>query len=203
MNDIYTISMLISIATFTITTYVSPGPTNIILLSSVLNFGYKKTVPFMLANVISYPLMMLAIGLGVGMLLTQNQTIMTVLKVVGISYLCWMAYKIAMDSSSYDTSDSNETQPFTFWQGFVYPWINPKAWIVNTSAISIFVTSTENSLMQVSIIVLFILLAMIITVYTWSIGGIVLKRFINNEKFIKKMNLVLALLLVSSIIPIL
>jgi len=202
MNDIYTISMLISIATFTITTYISPGPTNIILLSSVLNFGYKKTVPFMLANVISYPLMMLAIGLGVGLFLTQNQSIMTILKVVGISYLCWMAYKIAKDSSSYDTSDSKEIQPFTFWQGFIYPWINPKAWIVNTSAISIFVTSSENSLMQVGVIVLFILLAMIITVYAWSIGGIILKRFINNKKFIKRVNLVMACLLISSIIPI-
>jgi len=202
MSDIYTISMLISIATFTITTYISPGPTNIILLSSVLNFGYKKTVPFMLANVISYPLMMLAIGLGVGLFLTQNQSIMTALKVVGISYLCWMAYKIAKDSSSYDMQNSDETKPFTFWQGFIYPWINPKAWIVNTSAISIFVTSSENSLIQVGIIVLFILFAMIITVYTWSFGGIVLKRFINNEKFIKRMNFALALLLISSIIPI-
>lgn len=52
MNEIYTLPLLISIATFILTTHITPGPTNIILLSSVLNFGYKKTLPFIIANII-------------------------------------------------------------------------------------------------------------------------------------------------------
>lgn len=202
MNDIYTISMIISISVFILTTHISPGPTNIILLSSVLNFGYKKSIPFMFGCIISYPLLMIFTGLGVGLFLIQYPSLMQILKVIGIIYLSWMAYKILKDNSSYDTNNSIQKKPFTFLQAFSYTILNPKAWVVYTSAVSIFVTSQEESFWQISIIVLITLIAMIITVYTWLFGGIVLKRFIKDEKFIKKINTVMAILLLASIVPI-
>jgi threonine/homoserine/homoserine lactone efflux protein len=201
MSDIYTISMILSIATFVLTTHITPGPTNIILLSSVLNFGYKKSLPFMIANIISYPMMMVFTGLGIGMFLIQHPTIMSLLKVVGVTYLCWMAWKIANDTSSYETKNT-QNKPLTFWQGFVFPWINPKAWIVYSSTLSLFITSSEESFSQISVIVLFIFTAMIITTYAWSFGGIILKKLMKNEQFIKKLNLGMAILLVVSILPI-
>lgn len=202
MNDIYTISMILSIATFTLATHITPGPTNIILLSSVLSFGYKKSLPFMIANIITYPIMMILTGLGLGLLLQEYPEAMNILKIVGISYLCWMAWKIFKDTSTYDTNEQTKGEPFTFMQSLIYPWLNPKAWIIYTSAISIFVTSEENSFFQISIIVLFIFISMIITVYTWAFGGVLLKRFMKNERFIKRTNQIMAVLLLASIIPI-
>ena len=202
MNDIYTISMILSIATFTLATHITPGPTNIILLSSVLSFGYKKSLPFMIANIITYPIMMILTGLGLGVLLQEYPEVMNILKIVGISYLSWMAWKIFKDTSTYDTNEQTKEEPFTFIQSLIYPWLNPKAWIIYTSAISIFVTSEENSFFQISIIVLFIFISMIITVYTWAFGGVLLKRFMKNEIFIKRINQTMAVLLLASMIPI-
>lgn len=202
MSDTYTLSMIISIAIFTLTTHITPGPTNIVLLSSILTFGYKRSMPFMIANIISYPLMMVFVGLGVGMFLTQHPIIMDILKVTGISYLCWMAWKIAKNTNSYEDNTSSQSSPFTFWQSLIYPWLNPKAWIIYTSVISIFVTSADKSFSQISIIVFFIFIAMIITTYVWAIGGVVLKKFMKNEKFIKRLNQTMAILLVISILPI-
>ena len=202
MNDIYTFSMIISIATFILTTHITPGPTNIILLSSVLNFGYKKSFPYMFANIISYPLLMIFTAIGVGIFLTKHPEIMSVLKIIGVGYLFWMAWKIFNDSSSYDTNNIDKTKPITFWQGLIYPWVNPKAWIVYTSTVSVFVTSTEKGLSQISLIVFIILITMIITVYSWAFGAIVLKKLIKNEKFIKRLNQIMAVLLVASILPI-
>ena len=201
MSDIYTISILISIALFTLTTHITPGPTNIILLSSVLNFGYKRSLPYMIANIISYPLMMAFTALGIGVFLIEHQNIMMVLKVIGISYLCFMAYKIATSTDSYN-SDENRSKPFTFWQGFLYPWLNPKAWIVYTSTISIYITSLDKSYLQLGVIVSFIFIAMIITTYTWSFGGVFLKKVVGNPKYVKRINISMAVLLVLSIIPI-
>lgn len=202
MSDIYTISMIVSITTFILITHVTPGPTNIILLSSVLSHGYKKTLPFMIANIISYPMMMIFTGLGLGIVLTQNPQIMPIFKIFGVTYLCWMAWKIANDSGSINSDESSQNKPFSFWQGFIYPWINPKAWVIYTSTLSVFVTSTDESFLQISIIVFVIFIAMIITVYTWAFGGIILKRFIKNAIFIKRLNQIMALLLVASIVPI-
>ncbi|WP_228146259.1 LysE family translocator [Poseidonibacter lekithochrous] len=194
--------MIISISVFILTTHISPGPTNIILLSSVLNFGYKKSMPFMFGCIISYPLLMIFTGMGIGLFLIQYPSLMQILKVIGIIYLSWMAYKILKDNSSYDTNNNVQNKPFTFLQAFSYTILNPKAWVVYTSAVSIFVTSQEESFWQISIIVFITLIAMIITVYTWLFGGIVLKKFIKDEKFIKKINTVMAILLLASIVPI-
>ncbi len=203
MNDIYTLSILISIATFILTTHITPGPTNIILLSSVLNFGYKKSLPFMLANIISYPVLMGFTALGIGMFLIEHPTLMSLLKTVGVIYLTYMAYKIATSTHSYNTSETQTNKPFTFWQGLIYPWLNPKAWIVYTSTISIYVSSSHNSLSQIGVIVFCIFIAMIITTYAWSFGGVLLKKLIKEESFIKRLNIAMASLLIASIIPIL
>jgi len=203
MNDIFTMPILISITIFILTTHITPGPTNIILLSSVLSFGYKKSIPFMIANIISYPLMMAFTAFGMGIFLIQNPMIMLFLKVIGVMYLFYMAWKIINSSSSYEDENYIRAKPFTFWQGLIYPWINPKAWIVYSSTLSIYVTSSDKSFLQIVIIILLIFISMIITTYIWSFGAEVLKQFIKNKAFIKKVNISMAVLLVLSIIPIL
>ena len=202
MTEIYTLSTIIAIATFSLTTYITPGPTNIILLSSVITFGYKKSIPFMIANILSYTIMIIIIGLGVGIFLTEHPKIMEVLKIVGVLYLCWMAWKIANDTSSYDTDNYSENKPFTFWQSIIYPWLNPKAWIVNSSAISLFLTSEGNNIYQISIIVLFIFIASVISNYTWAFGGIILKKFLRNKTIVSRFNKTMAILLIVSILPV-
>lgn len=203
MSDIYTMSMLISIITFTLTTHITPGPTNVILLSSVIRFGYKKSLPFMIANVISYLTMVIFVGLGVGMFLTKHPDIMNILKIVSVTYLCWMAWKIANDRTIVDDNNYKQAKPFTFWQSFIYPWLNPKAWIVYSSMISIFITSPEKSFYQMSVMFLFIFIALLINTYLWAFGGVVLKRFLKDEKIINRINQAMAILLVASVVPIL
>lgn len=203
MSEIYTFTAIISLATFILTTHITPGPTNVILLSSVITFGYKKTLPFMIANVISYMTMVIFVGLGVGIFLMEYQTIANILKVVGLVYICWMAYKIANATSAPDSKDLVQSKPFTFWQSFIYPWLNPKAWIVYSSMISIFVTSSQKSFEQMSVIVLFIFIALLINTYLWAMGGVVLKRFLKDIKTLKRFNQGMAILLVVSILPIL
>lgn len=126
---------------------------------------------------------------------------MLAMKIFGIIYLSWMAWRIATDNNTYDADDVLK-KPFSFLHAFIYTILNPKAWIVYTSILSIFVTSVEESIYQISIIVLFILISMIITVYIWALGGVILKKFIKNKKFIKSLNLSMAVLLLLSIVPI-
>ena len=203
MNDIYNMSMIVSITSFILITHITPGPTNVILLSSVINYGYKKSFPFMFANIISYPLLMIFTAFGIGVFLIEHDNIMFILKAVGLLYLCYMAWKIFNDTSSFENNSSITTKPFSFWQGLIYPWINPKAWIVYSSIITVFVTSVEKSSQQISFIIFLIFISMIITVSIWSFGGILLKRFLKNKKVLKRVNQIMAILLVCSIIPIL
>ncbi len=72
MEHIYTFAMLSSIVVFTISSSVTPGPNNIIILSSGLTFGYKKTIPHILGVTLGYPFMLILLGLGVEVLLEKH-----------------------------------------------------------------------------------------------------------------------------------
>ena len=157
----------------------------------------------MFANIISYPIMMMLTALGMGMFLVQHPKIMLVLKIVGTLYLFYMAWQIAKNNNTYDTNENLQNKPFSFLQGFIYPFLNPKAWIVYTSTISIYITSIDNKFSQIAIIVFLIFISMVITTSFWSMGAIALKKLLKKRSFIKKLNIIMAILLVVSILPIL
>lgn len=202
MEDFYTFAMIISIATFTLTTSVTPGPNNIMVLSSGLTFGYKRSMPHMFGIILGYPFMIVLIGLGMGIVFEKFPIVLTILKYVGISYLLWMAYKIANNTSTYEAEDAKDSKPFTFIQGVLFQWVNPKAWIVGITAISVYITSNEDSLFQVLTIAFLYLLSAIVSTNTWVLGGVLLKKFIKDARGIKIFNMSLALLLVLSVIPV-
>jgi len=199
MDKIYTYTMLFSIATFTLSTVLSPGPNNIMLLSSGLTFGYKKTIPHMLGIILGFPFMVLLIGLGLGFVFESYLFIFIALKYIGILYLFWMAYKIANNASRLDTT--NNSKPFTFIQSAIFQWLNPKAWIMAVTSTSVFVTSSIYAYEQVFIIAFIYLLSGLVSTNGWTLGGVVLKKFIKDEKMIKIFNITMAILLVASILP--
>lgn len=202
MEEFYTVAMIISIATFTISTVTTPGPNNIMLLSSGLTFGYKKTIPHMSGIIVGFPFMVVLVGLGMGVIFEKFPVILSILKIVGILYLFWMAFKIANNTSAYEVNKGQKSEPFTFFQAAIFQWVNPKAWIMAITAISIFVTANENSYLQVITIAFIYFLSSIISANSWAFGGVVLKKFIKNESSVKKLNIIMAILLIASVLPI-
>jgi len=202
MENFYTLTMLFSIGTFEITSAITPGPNNIMLLSSGLTFGFKRTIPHIGGIIVGFPIMILLIGLGMGIIFEKYPIVLSVLKIVGILYLIWMAYKIATNISTYDVKEDEDSRPFTFLQAAIFQWVNPKAWIMGVTAISIFITAKEDNYGQILILAFIFLLSAIVSCNTWAIGGVFLKRFIKNTKSLKWFNRVMAILLLVSVIPI-
>jgi len=201
MEEFYTVAMLLSIATFTLSTVMTPGPNNIMLLSSGLTFGYKKTLPHMFGVMFGFAFMVVLVGLGMGVLFEKFPSLFSVLKTIGIIYLFWMAYKIANNDDGYEVDKDNQSNPFTFFQAAAFQWVNPKAWIMAITAISVFVISNENSLFQVLTIAFIYLLSGVISTNSWALGGVMLKKVIKDKKSVKIFNITMAILLIGSVVP--
>ena len=105
MDDFFTLAIILSLFTFTMTTTLSPGPNNILVLSSGLTYGYKKTLPHMLGVIIGFPLMVILIGLGAGIVFEKFPFVLDILKYLGILYLLWMAYKIVSATNNYEINE--------------------------------------------------------------------------------------------------
>ena len=201
MEEFYTLTMLISIATFTFSTVITPGPNNIMLLSSGLTFGYKRTLPHIFGVMFGFAFMVVLVGLGMGVVFEKFPLIFIILKIVGVAYLFWMAYKIATSSDSFEVDEDNKSNPFTFLQASAFQWVNPKAWVMAITSISVFVTSSEDSLFQVLTIAFIYLLSGVISTNSWALGGVILKKVIKDTKWVKIFNIAMAILLVASVLP--
>ncbi|MBV9053345.1 MAG: LysE family translocator, partial [Hyphomicrobiales bacterium] len=88
-------AILSAAAMFGFVTSITPGPNNMMLLASGLNFGVRRTLPHMFGISIGYVVLMLAAGLGLGELLRQVPGAFLVLKIVGGIYMLWLAWHIA------------------------------------------------------------------------------------------------------------
>ena len=200
MHQFYTLTMIISITSFALASTMTPGPNNIMLLSSGLTFGYKRTIPHALGINFGFPVMVIWVGLGVGKLFEVFPFVYTVLKVVGISYLLWMAWHIANTKGSPATQNKND-KPFTFFQAALFQWVNPKAWVVAITSTAAFITDHKIAFIQVMIISCIFFFCGILSTNSWSLGGVMLKKFIQNERLIKLFNITMAILILGSTLP--
>src|ERR1700760_3953386 len=83
---------------FAFTTSITPGPNNMMLFASGVNFGFRRTIPHMLGVAIGFLVLLLAVGLGLGVLHTVP-VLYTVMKFAGGAYLLWIAWKIGTSRS--------------------------------------------------------------------------------------------------------
>ena len=189
----------LAVLLFTFTTTVTPGPNNIMIMSSGLNYGVRKSMPHYLGICIGFPAMVAAIGLGFDAVFKQLPFLHEVIKVAGTLYLIYLAYCVAKSGSSVSES---KKKPLTFMQAAVFQWVNPKAWIMATGAVAAYTTIESDILLQVFYITLAFLLASFPCIAVWLFFGTNLKKLLKDEMHQKLFNISMALLLVLSVMPI-
>jgi threonine/homoserine/homoserine lactone efflux protein len=185
---------------FSFSTSITPGPNNIMLLSSGLTFGYKRTIPHILGVIIGFPLMTIIVGLGLEKFFEIYPLSFTILKILGILYLLWLAWKIA--NSTPKVKDNNEnSKPLTFIPILLFQWVNPKNWIKIITAMSVYITSLSDAMTQIITISIIFFITVLISANSWAVGGLVLKKLITSDVGIRRFNIIMAILLILSIIP--
>lgn len=196
----HTFELYFALVIFAFSAAITPGPNNVMLMSSGLNYGVRKSLPHLFGICLGFPVMVLLIGVGLGSIFEQFPMIHTVIQVLGIVYLLYLAWMIAM-TKTHEINSSN-AKPLNFWQAALFQWVNPKAWIMATGAIATYTTLNTNIFQQIGIIALIFLITAFPSAATWLFFGANLKRFLQSPKHQKLFNISMALLLVGSIVPV-
>jgi len=170
------------------------------LTSTGLNFGVRRGMPHLFGICIGFPVMLALIGLGFGALFQLYPMLHEIIKVIGIVYLIYLAWKIA---SSRGGSDSEiPSRPISFWQSAAFQWVNPKAWVMGSSALAAYTSLGDNFFLQVVIICVSFALITFPCAGAWLVFGAGLQRFLRDPKHLALLNKAMALLLVTSIGPV-
>ena len=194
-----TTELFIALATFCFVSSITPGPNNLMLLSSGLNFGFTRSLGHIFGIALGFAFMVLLVGIGLGQVFKLYPFATTILKWLSISYLAYLAYQIA-NTQSFENVD-NQSKPLNFMQAALFQWVNPKAWTMALSVNTVYAAEqTISSVLLVSSVFLAINLP---AICCWLLLGKGIKRLITSPMKIKFFNWLMAALLVASFIPML
>lgn len=193
--------LLLAFVLFAFVTSVTPGPNNMMLLASGVNFGLRRSVPHMLGVSLGFMLLALAVGLGLGQLFQRWPLLHALLAWGGATYLLYLAWKIARSVAPSD-SGAAPGKPFTFVQAAAFQWINPKAWIMAITAIGTYIPQ-EDFLGNLLLLAPLFALVNGPSVGLWTVAGSLLRKLLQDSRKRRLFNHGMAMLLVLSLYPIL
>ncbi|BCH59137.1 lysine transporter LysE [Agrobacterium vitis] len=191
---------LVALILFAFTTSITPGPNNMMLFASGVNFGFLRTLPHMLGIGVGFFTLLIGVGLGLGALLAAVPVLYHGLKIAGGLYLLWIAWKIGSSRSLGE--GKAQAAPMSFLAAAGFQWINPKAWVMAVTAMATY-TNPQFYWFTVFLVGLVFALVNVPVVSTWAGFGSVLREWLSNPVRLKWFNITMATLLVASLWPML
>lgn len=185
---------------FSFVSSITPGPNNIMLFASGVNFGMWRTMPHALGISFGFGVLLAAVGAGVGVILTNIPILFLAIKVAGGIYMLFLAWKIA-NSGKVEVKEG-AAKPMTFLQAALFQWVNPKAWVMATVAMSTY-TGEGNYVLNVGIVVFSFVVLNFPSVTVWAGFGTMMRNFLEDPVKLKAFNYVMAIALVLSLWPML
>ncbi|MEX0348980.1 MAG: LysE family translocator [Paracoccaceae bacterium] len=191
--------LLLAFVGFAFVSSVTPGPNNLMLMASGANFGFRRTIPHMLGVGIGFTLMIVLVGAGLLGLFDRFPVSYVILKTGSVIYLLYLAWRIAT-ATPVDHQGEAGT-PIRFLQAVAFQWVNPKAWAMALTAISIY--APDRSIPAILLVAAIFGAINLPCVSSWTVLGQQLARFLRNPRQLRVFNGVMAALLVASLYPVL
>jgi threonine/homoserine/homoserine lactone efflux protein len=186
---------LLPLAAYTAVMSITPGPNNVMLTASGVNFGFRRTVPHALGIGLGVGIQLYLICLGLGSLFNQLPWLQELLKWGGAAYLCYLAWRIAQAG---EVGKADSARPITLLQGLTFQFINPKAWVMSITAAGLFLPPGESVWLAGLAIVAVFVLVNIPCVSVWALFGMALARLLNDARNRLLFNGAMALLLLAT-----
>lgn len=194
-----TYDILSALIVFALSTSITPGPNNMMLLASGANFGVRRTIPHMLGISLGHAFMVFLVGVGLAQVFHTYPQADLLLKVAATLYMLWLAWKIANAAPPVEGAPSG--RPFSFAQAAAFQWVNPKAWAMALTAVTVYAPE-DTSLAMAQIAVVFAAVNLP-SVSVWAVAGQAVRRWLTTRRRLRIFNVGMAILLVASLWPVL
>jgi len=205
------IEIITALAVFTLAGSITPGPNNLMLLTSGATFGFRRSVPHISGVIIGFLLLVILVGLGLMQVFAAFPVSYVALKYASIAYLLFLVWKIATAAppdadASVDAGAgadaSRKSRPLTFWQAALFQYVNPKGLAFSLAAISAY-TPPSRPLYSVFVVAAVFTVANTLSTCTWTAAGVQARRLLSDPVKLRVFNITVAALLAGSLYPIL
>lgn len=192
--------LLFAFVAFVFVMFFTPGPNNIMLMSSGLTYGFRRTLPHMAGVTLGFAFMIASVGVGLGTVFIAYPVLETVLKYAGAVYLVYLAIVIAM-SGPPTAEKATRRGPMSFWGAAMFQWVNGKGWVVVIGTITAYAAIAHfpwNIVIQTAIS----LAVGTASTIAWALFGSVLRPVRSSARSVRVFNIVMAVLLLASLYPV-
>lgn len=184
-----------ALALFVFLSVITPGPNNLMIMTSAMNFGVARSMPHFAGIALGSPLMMTAMGLGLGQVFNSVPELVLVLQVVCGAMIVWLAWKMTRFGGAGAKGEA-EAKPIGLLQAMAFQWVNPKAWFMCTATVSLFPPRADYFVMDVLTTSVVAAATALLCTGAWMLSGVPLRKWINNQLYMKRFNLTMATSLV-------
>lgn len=192
---------LISLIGFVMVMVGTPGPNNLMLISAGANFGFRRSLPHIFGIAFGCQLLLLAVALGLGQLLSVYPQTMVLLQIAGALFLMYLAWGL-LRTRSFDGQRGTAAKPMTFMQAALFQWVNPKAWMMTITAIATYSDPNAFALTVTVISLAFVVLGLPL-ISSWNLFGTSMRHWLRQEKYLLWFNRTMAVMLIGSLYPVL
>jgi len=201
-------ALFASLVGFAIVSSFSPGPNNLLLMSSAALFGWRRTMPHMSGVMLGFAILMTTAVSGMGAAVLQWPWLLIVVRILGASWLAWMSLRFIRVAISKPVGlDSSKiapiARPFRFYEAVLFQWINPKALILAISSAGAFMAIADSTYLRTAIVVGVFFVVGLFSLSSWIFAGSALNRLLASGRSASRMNLGMGLLILATAIHIL
>jgi len=193
-------TLLVSLAGFAFVSSLTPGPNNLLLMSSGALFGWQRSLPHLAGILLGFAILMTASVLGLGTVVAKWPWLIAGVRVLGASWLGFMGVRylgagLRGPAAAADLSPAPISRPFRFHEGVLFQWVNPKALVLAVSAAGAYIAIADSVLERAVIIVGVFFLAGVINCTTWLLAGNAINRYLSSSRYASWVNLGMGALL--------
>ena len=193
--------IILSLIGFSLATFMTPGPNNIMLLSSGARFGFERTVMHILGVALGFAVMATIVGLGLAQVFVTHPEIHDTVKWVAAAYLVYLAWRISGAGGPHGAEGPG--RPLTFLEAALFQWMNPKGWTIALSVIPLYMTGNDDPYFQIARIATVFLVVGLCSASVWTAFGKAISGLVAKPRAARFFNISMAVLLIASIVPIL
>lgn len=187
-----------AVVMFAFVSSITPGPNNVMLWASGMNFGFVRTLPHMAGIVLGWSALLFSASVGLGAVFTAYPALNWILRIVASIYLLYLAYRVA--TSTGEPHEGKVAKPLSFWEASAFQFVNPKGFTMALSAASAFLATDLPLLWAAAALTGLCALVSIPCIMTWAAAGTAIGRLLTNKRRRRVVNVFLALLLVGTIV---
>ena len=186
--------LILALSVYNFVMYVTPGPNNSILTASGIKFGFFRTIPNIFGIPTGHGFQLALVCLGLGSLFTYYPFLLDILRYVGAAYILFLSYK--MFGSLNISSSEEKTRPLKYYEAILFQFVNPKAWVICITAVSLFYPEKENLFIGTVFMVIMSTIINIPSISIWALGGSIIRHYLSNKTLKKIIEWLLALMLI-------